>query len=282
MDKFIIGCGYLGRRVLPLWRAGGHRVYTLTRSENRAGELRRLGAEPVVADVLDPGSLKALPRVDTALYCVGFDRSAGRSVREVYVNGLGNVLAALPPPGRFLYVSSTGVYGQQDGEEVDEAAATEPQEESGRVVLEAERLLRGRLPGAVVLRFAGIYGPGRVLRRQAVEAGEPLVGDPEKWLNLIHVEDGAAVVLAAEARGEPGAVYNVCDDRPVRRRDFYALLARLLGAPEPRFVPPAPDSPPPGHEWADRRVVNRRLREELNVRLRYPSYEDGLRASLSV
>jgi nucleoside-diphosphate-sugar epimerase len=281
VDKLIIGCGYLGRRVLPLWRAGGHRVYALTRSESRAGELRRLGAEPVVADVLDPGSLKALPRVDTALSCVGYDRSAGRSMREVYVNGLANILAALPAPGRFFYVSSTGVYGQQDGEEVDETAATEPQEESGRVVLEAERLLRGRLPGAVVLRFAGIYGPGRVLRRQAVEAGEPLVGDPEKWLNLIHVEDGAAAVLAAEARGEPGAVYNVCDDRPVRRRDFYALLARLLGAPEPRFVPPAPDAPLPGHERADRRVTNRRLREELNVRLRYPSYEDGLRASLS-
>src|SRR5262249_56781506 len=122
-------------------------------------------------------------------------------------------------------------------------------------------LVRSRLPGAVILRFAGIYGPGRLLGRQAVEAGEPLVGDPEKWLNLIHVEDGAAAVLAAEARGEPGAVYNVCDGRPVRRRDFYALLARLLGAPEPRFVPPPPGAPVPGHERADRRVVNRRLRD---------------------
>ena len=97
-----------------------------------------------------------------------------------------------------MYVSSTGVYGQCHGEEVDEESATEPVEESGRVVLEAERLLHQQLPEAVILRFAGIYGPGRLLRRQAIEAGEVLVGDPEKWLNLIHVADGAAAVHAAE------------------------------------------------------------------------------------
>src|SRR5262249_57188389 len=138
-------------------------------------------------------------------------------------------------------------------------------------------LVRSRLPGAVILRFAGIYGPGRLLGRQAVEAGEPLVGDPDRWLNLIHVEDGAAAVLAAEARGEPGAVYNVCDDRPVRRRAFYAELARLLGAPKPRFVPPAPGAPLPPHERTNRRILNRRLRAGLGVGLRYPRFEQGLR-----
>jgi nucleoside-diphosphate-sugar epimerase len=66
----------------------------------------------------------------------------------------------------------------------------------------------------------------------------------------------------------------------VRRRDFYTLLARLLGAPAPRFVPPAPGAPLPPHERTNRRVVNRRLRTELGLRLRYPSYEDGLPASL--
>jgi nucleoside-diphosphate-sugar epimerase len=178
-----------------------------------------------------------------------------------------------------LHVSSTGVYGQCDGEEVDETAATEPQEESGRVVLEAEGVLRRRLPAALVLRFAGIYGPGRLLREQALRAGEPLIGDPEKWLNLVHVADGVAAVLAADEWGRAGEVYNVTDDRPVRRREFYDFLARLLGAPEPRFVPPAPDAPLPGHERADRRVSNRRLRQELGVELRYPTYREGLPAS---
>ena len=279
-DRLIVGCGYLGRRVVPLWRAEGHRVFATTRSDAHAEELRRLGAEPVRCDVLDPATLRGLPAADAVAYCVGFDRAAGASLRDVYVTGLGNVLAALPAPGRFVHVSSTGVYGQCDGEDVDEGAATDPPEESGRVVLEAEQLLRGRLPGAVVLRFSGIYGPGRLLRGQAVRDGEPIVGDPDRWLNLIHVADGAAAVVAAAERARPGAVYNVSDDRPVRRRDFYRLLARLLGGPEPRFVPPPPGSPLPAHERANRRILNRRLRADLGVALRYPSYEEGLPASV--
>jgi nucleoside-diphosphate-sugar epimerase len=273
VGKLIVGCGYLGRRVAQRWRTEGHRVFATTRRPERAAELRAAGIEPVVCDVLAPDSLRALPDVETVAYCVGLDRSAGVPMRTVYVGGLTNVLAERAWP-RLVYVSSTGVYGQDDGSEVDETAATEPAEESGRVVLEAERLLCQRLPGAVVLRFAGIYGPGRLIRSEALRRGEPILGEPERWLNLIHVEDGAAAVVAAAERGRAGAVYNVSDDRPVRRRDFYALLARLLGAPPPRFVaPPLP-------EGAGRRVVNRRLREELGVALHCPSYEGGLPALL--
>lgn len=276
----VIGCGYLGRRVAASRVVTGHRVYATTRRAARAAELRALGAEPVVCNVLVPEGLSALPDAEVVVYCIGFDRAAGRSMREVYVGGLGNVLAELARreaagarPARFVYVSSTGVYGQSDGGWVDEAAATEPVEESGRVVLEAERLLRGRRPDAVVLRFAGIYGPGRLIGATAVRESEPLSGDPDRWLNLIHVEDGAAAVEGAAARGRPGEVYNVCDGRPVRRRDFYARLADVLGVPPPRFAAPA--CPDPG-----RRVLNRRMREELGVALRYPSYEEGLPASL--
>ncbi len=278
MDALIVGCGYLGRRIAALWLAQGRRVFATTRG--RADELRGLGVEPIVCDLVNGAGLDALPSVASVAYCVGFDRGSGVGQRDVYVGGLENVLTRLPAPQRFVYVSSTGVYGQCDGEEIDESAATEPAEESGRVVLEAERLLRSRLPGAIVLRFAGIYGPGRLLRRQTIEQGEPLIGDPDRWLNLIHVEDGAAAVVAAAVRGEPGAVYNVCDDRPVRRREFYMELTRLLGAPPPRFVPPAPGSPLPPHERTNRRILNRRLRGELGLTLRYPTYVEGLRGSL--
>jgi nucleoside-diphosphate-sugar epimerase len=278
MSALIIGCGYLGQRVAALWLAQGRRVLATTRSRDRADELRQRGIEPVVCDVVDAASLQSLPRVSTVVYCVGFDRSAGRSMREVYVQGLANVLAALPPPERFVHVSSTGVYGQCDGAEVDETAPTEPQEESGRIVLEAERLLREKFPNAIVLRFAGIYGPGRLIGSQALHAGQPLVGDGERWLNLIHVEDGAAAVLAAAERGQPGSVYNVSDDCPVRRRDFYTALARLLGTPPPTFVPPSPGAAPLPRERTNRRILNRRLRSELGVQLRYPSFAQGLAA----
>ncbi len=270
--KLLLGCGYLGRRIAARWRAAGHHVFATTRG--RAEELRALGVEPVLCDVMDRPSLRALPVVEEVAYAVGFDRGAGRSLREAYVEGLRNVLEVvtgwLAP--RFVYVGSTGVYGQTSGEEVDESAATEPEEEAGRVALDAERLLRERLPGALVLRFAGIYGPGRLIRAQALRAGEPIAGDEEKWLNLIHVEDGAEAVLAALERGREGATYNVSDGRPVRRRDFYGKLAELLGAAPPRFMAAEGDR-------ANRRVVNRRMREELGVRLRYPNYEEGLAAS---
>jgi nucleoside-diphosphate-sugar epimerase len=200
-------------------------------------------------------------------------------MRGVYVDGLANVLARLPKPKRFIYVSSSSVYGQTDGGWVDETAPTEPTEDSGRIVLEAEGVLRARMPGAIVLRFAGIYGPGRLLRRQAIEKGEPIVAAADKWLNLIQVEDGARVILNAEQHGAPGRVYNVCDDHPVRRRYFYATLARLLGAPEPSFVAPPPDQPTPPHEKANRRLNNRRMKEELHAVLRYPDYYGGLAAA---
>jgi nucleoside-diphosphate-sugar epimerase len=267
--RLIFGCGYLGRRVAARWRSAGHSVAALTRGNG--DPLRALGLAPITGDVLDPTSLRALPAAATVLYAVGLDRSAGKTMREVYVTGLGNVLDALPPGGRFIYISSTSVYGQSDGGWVEETSATEPATDSGRVVLEAEQLLRAKRPDAIVLRFAGIYGPDRLLRRQSqLMKEEPITGDAHQWLNLIHVEDGADAVLAAEQYGEPGATYNVADDAPVSRREFYTLLAELLGAPAPRFEErPEPDT-------ANRRVSNRAACERLRWSPRHPSYREGV------
>jgi nucleoside-diphosphate-sugar epimerase len=276
----VLGCGYLGQRIAALWRERGERVYATTRRPETAKTLRNLGLEPIVCDVLDAASLRALPAVDSVVYAIGLDRSSGASMRSVYVDGLARVLEHLTPPGRFVYVSSSSVYGQTDGSWVDETAATEPQEEAGRIVLEAEGVLRQRLSTAVILRFSGIYGPGRLLRRKTIEAGERIVGDAEKWLNLIHVEDGARAVLAAAERAQVGQVYNICDDQPVRRREFYAEMARLLGAPSPRFMLPPAELPVPPHEMGNRRIANRRMKAGLGAELRYPGFRQGLTASM--
>jgi nucleoside-diphosphate-sugar epimerase len=280
MSRLIIGCGYLGRRVASLWQSAGHRVFATTRRREHAETLRADGLEPVVCDVLDAESLKSLPAVDTVAYVIGFDRGSGATMRSVYVDGLANVLKRLPTPRRFIHVSSSSVYGQTDGGWVDEESPTEPEEESGKIVLDAERLLREMLPSAIVLRFAGIYGAGRLLRRATIEKGEAIVGDADRWLNLIHVDDGASAMLAAESHAAPGRTYNICDDQPVRRRDFYIELARVLGAPPPCFVTPAPDQPAPPHEKANRRIRNGRMKEELHVELRYAGYVAGLAASV--
>src|SRR5262249_2206632 len=86
----------------------------------------------------------------------------------------------------------------------------------------------------------------------------------------------------AAERGPPGLICNICDDRPVRRRDFYTRLAQLLAAPAPRFLEPPPGAPLPPHERAHRRIVNRRMHEVLRVHLRYPGFEEGLPAAVEV
>lgn len=279
MDKLVIGGGYLGQRVAALWHAAGHRVFVTTRRKDAAATYRALGYQPLLCDVLDIESLRNLPSVDAVAYAVALDRSTGQTMRDVYVEGLRHVMTQLPRPRRFVYVSSSSVYGQTDGDWIDESAVTEPREESGKIVLEAERLLADT--EAIRLRFAGIYGPGRWLRKKSILAGETIVGDAEKWLNLIHVDDGATAVLAAETQGEPGRVYNVCDDEPVRRRDFYAEMARLLQVPTPTFQLPTAGSPSPPHELANRRLRNERLKSELGVTLQYPTFRAGLSSSLS-
>src|SRR5260370_3604798 len=125
MDKFIIGCGYLGKRVAALWQAQGQRVFATTRA--RPDGLRAGGIEPVVCDVLVSDSLKALPAVSTVLYCVGLDRAGGASMRDVFVRGLGNALDPLPAAERFLYATSPSVNGTSTAEAGDEKSATAPE-----------------------------------------------------------------------------------------------------------------------------------------------------------
>jgi nucleoside-diphosphate-sugar epimerase len=281
----IVGCGYLGSRVGERLLHRGDRVIGTVRSRARADLLRSQGIEPIIADVLEPASLASLPVADRAFYCVGFDRAAGVSMTTVYLEGLRNVLARLAGRvGRLGYASSTGVYGQADGEWVDEESPTFPAHESGRVVLDAEGVLRDvaasqGLP-VVILRFAGLYGPGRIPRRASLERGEPIVGEPDRPLNLIQVEDAAEAAVAALDRGQPGRIYLVSDDRPMARREYYALAARLLGAPAPRFVSPEPGSPESLREESAKRVSNRRMHAELGVSLAYPDITTGLAAAL--
>ena len=269
-DCLVIGCGYLGRRVADLWRLDNATVHVTTRKPESAEQLRGAGFRPIVCDVLRPETLQGFPAYPAKiLYAVGHDRTAGVPMRQVYVEGLRNVLAALGESGRLVYISSTSVYGQTDGSVVDELSPTEPLEESGKVVLEAETLLRELRPDAIVLRFAGMYGPGRLLREQALRRGEPLAVDPDKWLNLIHIDDGAAVVEGAYHRAARGSITNVADGHPVRRRDFYAELANLLGAAPPVFGPAAPG------DLVNRRIGIEFLRHWVAPFL-YPDYRAGL------
>lgn len=275
----IFGCGYLGLRVARLWRSAGRRVAAVTRREERADELLQEGIEAVVADITAPGTLTSLPAASTVLFAVGYDRSAGPSIGDVYVGGLRAALDALPASvERFIYVSSTGVYSQTGDAWIDEDSPADPIREGGRACLEAERLLASHPFGqrSIVLRMAGLYGPGRVPRIRDIEAGIPLTAPSKGYLNLIHIDDAAAVVLAAERLAPLPRLYLVSDGEPVRRHTYYEEVARLLGAPPPRFTTPAESSPAKQRAESSKRIRNTRMRSELNVALQFPSYREGL------
>lgn len=283
MKKLIFGCGYLGSRVARLWRQQGHEVLAVTRSPSKAAALAAAAITPLVADLCQPDTLAPIAQlgeIETVLFAVGFDRASGKSIREVYAGGVARVLQALPAVSRFIYISSTGVYGQAAGDVVDETSPCDPIREGGQACLAAEKLLRQShlADRTIVLRLAGIYGPDRIPRAKELQAGRPIAAPASGYLNLIHVDDAAQIVLLAEAKASPPKLYCVSDGQPVLRAEYYTELARLIGAPPPQFSDPPADSPAAQRAASDKQVSNARLMSELSPRLLYPSYREGLQA----
>jgi nucleoside-diphosphate-sugar epimerase len=262
----------------------GEAVWATTRSAERAEQLAADGVQPVVVDIVRQFQLPPdVAAPDTVLFAVGYDRSPQQTLQQVYLQGLANVLTGLPPSvKRFLYISSTGVYGERNGNWVDEDAPCEPLQPGGQACLAAEQLLARSHLGArrLVLRMAGLYGPGRIPKMDAVQRGERIAGPESGYLNLIHIEDAADVVVAAEQRLDPPRTLVVADGCPVPRGDFYRELARILRAPPPRFADSS-DAATNMRAATSKRVNNGRLREMLAAPLRYPSYREGLAAIVS-
>ncbi|MBD3675132.1 MAG: SDR family oxidoreductase [Planctomycetaceae bacterium] len=277
MNKLIIGCGYLGHRVARKWLEAGETIYALTRSEKTAEQFRQEGLHPLVGDVMQPETLTFPEDIATCLYAVGLDRSAGFSQREVYVEGLKNVLQAESfTPQRLIYISSTSVYGQTDGGPVDETSQTEPERDNGQVCLDAESLIRAQAKcDWNILRLSGIYGPDRLLaRKEKLENREPMRGNPDGYLNLIHVEDAVQAVLKCEA--SPDAInelFLISDDRPILRREYYSQLAQQFGTPEPVFAEDNGDN-------LGKKCNNAKAKARLGFQPSYPSITEGLPASM--
>lgn len=280
MSLLIFGCGYLGSRVAMRWQAAGGNARFVTRSAQLARASWFAGSLwGYVADITDRSTLvpQIFEDVTTILFSVGFDRSGG-SIFDVYVQGLANVLDACPPSVRqVIYISTTGVYGQQSAH-LDEQSPTQPDRPGSQASLAAENLLsesswRDR---SLVLRLGGIYGPHRIPRMKDILEGNPIAVKSPSWLNLVHVDDAADIVAACIRRELTGELLNVCDGQPVDRRDFYRELATLLRKPEPKFVEPSA-AEAAELRGSDKRISNQRLRNVLSPAFRFPTYRDGLR-----
>ncbi|MEX0760358.1 MAG: NAD-dependent epimerase/dehydratase family protein, partial [Tistlia sp.] len=197
----------------------------------------------------------------------------------------GAAIAALPELAWVGYLSTTGVYGDRGGGWVDEASSLTPSGERGRRRVEAEAawLALHRDQGAPVhlFRLAGIYGPGRSQLDSVAAGTARRIVKPGQVFSRIHVEDIATVLEASMARPNPGAAYNVCDEEAADPAEVVAFAAALLGLPAPPALPfESAELSPMGRSFYDdnKRVSNRRIKEELGVRLRYPDYRAGLKA----
>jgi nucleoside-diphosphate-sugar epimerase len=171
-----------------------------------------------------------------------------------------------------VYTGSTGVFGQRDGSDVDEAAPPAPAGATAEVLVEAERLVRGAAGPdlrASVVRLSGLYGPGRAGIVERVRSGALALGPgDDAWMNFCHLEDAVTFVVAALDRGEGGAVYHGSDGAPARRREVVEWIATRLG-----IAPPRADAAAPG---PSRRILSAGTRAALSLSLAFPSFREGL------
>jgi nucleoside-diphosphate-sugar epimerase len=277
---FCFGLGYTAGFLSRSLKAEGWRVLGTCRA---ADAPRRKVADEIEMRVFD----RAHPLADARAILAGATHllssvppdQAGDPVLDLH----GEDIAAARGLRWIGYLSTTGVYGDRAGGWVDEAAQLLPTGERGRRRVDAEtrwlELQRRHGSPVHIFRLAGIYGPGRNVLDTVRSGAARRIEKPGQVFSRIHVSDIAQVLRASIAKPEPGAIYNVCDDDPAPPADVIAFACGLLGVPLPPSVPieQAELSEMALSFYADnKRVSNRRIKEELGVSLRFPSYRDGL------
>lgn len=269
----LAGCGDLGMRTAQRLLARGDEVWALRRSPpvDEGDGLRWL-----CGDLTRPESLQSLPAgLTQVVYAPTPGVREEAAYRAVFVDGLTHLMTALAdaPLRRVLFVSSSAVYGEHGDAWVDEQTPPAPPGFNGRVLLEAEGWLAAQRMPTVILRLAGIYGPGRMQLVERIRAGEARVPrDPPHWSNRIHADDAAGAIAHLLSLPQAEPVYIGVDDTPLPMHVLYEELARLAGAPRPG------EGPAPAG-IGSKRLSNARLRASGFVP-RWPDAREGYRSLL--
>jgi nucleoside-diphosphate-sugar epimerase len=294
----IVGFGDIAKRAVPELRASFAPVYALVRTADAARDASARGVQAVVADLDRPDSLTAAAGLaDCVLHLAPPDPAGERDERtRALVDALserGMVSqghARIRRVQRLVYVSTTGVYGDCGGAWVDEARPVNPQTDRARRRVDAERVLLewgARADVCVsILRAPGIYAADRLPIDRLRQGTPALRSEDDVYTNHIHAEDLAHACLAALARGAPGRIYNVADDSGMKMGEYFDLVADRAGLAHPPRIARADAarhmSPVALSFMSEsRRVVNRRMKEELGIVLRYPTVREGVPQSVA-
>lgn len=276
-ELFSFGHGYSAKALTRLLLPDGWRITGTTRSADKAAALAETGVTPVVF----PGAPVDLDGVTHLLISAAPDAEGDPVLRL-----MDEEIAARADQFDWVgYLSTTGVYGDHQGGWVDEATPLTPSTRRGQWRQQAEEAWRA-VPGLPlhIFRLAGIYGPGRGPFAKVRAGTARRVIKPGQVFSRIHVDDIAQVLAASIAQPNPGAAYNVCDDDPAPPQDVIGHAAALLGLPLPPAEPfeTAEMTPMARSFYAEsKKVRNDRIKSELGVSLRFPSYREGLAALLA-
>lgn len=282
----IVGYGDIGRRVARLALAEGCVVSALVRSSEKAAALAADGITPILGDLDDTATpVRGLPPAGaTILYTVP-PPGGGE-----YDSRLRVFLGSIEPgsePAQLVYLSTTGVYGDQQGALVDESTPTKATTSRARRRLDAENLLlawgRDRGVKIIILRVAGIYGAKRLPLNRLREGAPVLRNEESPFSNRIHADDLTRLCLAAARQGSDGEIINICDGETSTMTDYFNAVADAFALPRPPQVSmaEAKESMPPllfSYFSESRRLDNRRMRERLGGNLLYPDLASGLAA----
>ena len=276
---FIFGLGYSGLEIARLARAAGWTVAGTVTTADKAARLRADGIDAQPFDGSAPLAAEDIASATHILCSIAPGTTGDPALKQC---------ADLMGHARWLgYLSTTGVYGDTGGAWVDETATPRPTQPRSIERLATERAWQklGEKIGAAVdvFRLPGIYGPGRSAIDQVKAGMARRIDKPGQVFSRIHIEDIAATVVAAMTTPHPGAIYNVVDDLPASSSDLIAYACELLGRPVPPAIPwveiePTMSAMARSFYSENRRVKNDRLKSELGVALRYPTYREGLRA----
>ncbi|MDO5737253.1 MAG: SDR family oxidoreductase [Propionibacteriaceae bacterium] len=275
MSVVIAGCGDLGTEAALRFAAMGHRTIGLRRTAEKLP--REIEGQSVDLSVEVP----TLP-ADTTIVVIALspDERSVDGYRKVYVDSVRNMVAAIhqhcTAQPRVLFVSSTAVYGVDDGSWVDASTPTNPGMPTAVTLREGEDALLEQIPDATLLRLGGIYGPGRTREVDRVRAGINEVSSTPRFTNRIHRDDAAgAIVHLTTMQEAPHTVYIGVDDRPTDHHEVIEYLAERLGVKTPPIV----TDPGRTREQRGKRCRNTALRESGFV-FSYPTYREGYAAVL--